>query len=51
MTVKEAYKYIYSQLTDLRVHILLDDEAEDISQEECDEIIKFIREQHDECAC
>lgn len=44
MTVKEAYKYIYSQLTDLRIHILLDDEAKDISQEECDEIVKFIRE-------
>ena len=44
MTVKEAYKYIYSQLTDLRIYILLDDEAKDISQEECDEIVKFIRE-------
>lgn len=51
MTVKEAYKYIYSQLSDMQIHIMLDHEAEDISQKECDGIIKFIREQHDECAC
>lgn len=48
MTVKEAHKYIYSQLTDLRIHILLDDEAKDISQEECDKIVTFIRKKHNQ---
>lgn len=48
MTVKDAYNYIYSQLSDMRVHVLLDKEAEDISKEDCDEVIKFIREHHNQ---
>ena len=46
MTVSEAYKYIYSRLSDMQIHIFLDKNAEDISQEDCDEIIKFLRDKH-----
>ena len=42
MTVKEAYEYIYSQLSDLCVHVSLDENAEYISREDCDELIQFI---------
>lgn len=36
MTVREAYKYIYSQLSGMQIHVSLDESCNEFSRKDCD---------------